>query len=54
VPGVMPELGVTATLTGGSVLAALLLGICTVAIAPLFTLRRMRHMDIPSTLRLAE
>jgi 2,5-diamino-6-(ribosylamino)-4(3H)-pyrimidinone 5'-phosphate reductase len=51
---VMPELGVTATLTGGSILAALLLGITAVSIAPLFTLRRMRRMDIPSTLRLVE
>ena len=54
IPGVMPELGVTATLTGGSILAALLLGIAAVSIAPLFTLRRMRRMDIPSTLRLVE
>jgi putative ABC transport system permease protein len=54
IPGVMPELGVTATLTGGSILAALLLGIAAVSIAPLFTLRRLRRMDIPSTLRLVE
>jgi putative ABC transport system permease protein len=54
IPGVMPELGVTATLTGGSILTALLLGIATVSVAPLFTLRRMRRMDIPSTLRLVE
>lgn len=54
IPGVMPELGVTAALTGGSILAALLLGIGTVSIAPLFTVRRMRRMDIPSTLRLVE
>jgi putative ABC transport system permease protein len=54
IPGVMPELGVTAALTGGSILTALLLGIGTVSIAPLFTLGRMRRMDIPSTLRLVE
>jgi putative ABC transport system permease protein len=54
IPGVMPELGVTAALAGGSILAALLLGIAAVSIAPLFTLRRMRRMDIPSTLRLVE
>jgi len=54
IPGVMPELGVTATLTSGSIVAALLLGITAVSIAPLFTLRRMRRMDIPSTLRLVE
>ncbi len=54
IPSVMPELGVTATLTGGSILAALLLGIGTVSVAPLFTFRRMRRMDIPATLRLVE
>ncbi len=54
IPSVMPELGVTATLTGGSILAALLLGLGTVSIAPLFTLRRLPRMDIPSTLRLVE
>src|SRR6516225_10168319 len=54
IPGVIPELGVTAALTGGSIVAALLLGIAAVSIAPLFTLRRMRRMDIPSTLRLVE
>jgi putative ABC transport system permease protein len=54
IPGVMPELGVTATLTGASIITALLLGLGTVSIAPLFTLRRLRRMDIPSTLRLVE
>lgn len=54
IPAVMPELGVTATLTGGSIQAALLLGIAAVTIAPLLTIGRMRRMDIPSTLRLVE
>ncbi|MGE5291416.1 MAG: ABC transporter permease [Micromonosporaceae bacterium] len=54
VPRVMPEIGVTVTLTAGSVLAALLLGLGTVALAPLFTMRRLRHMDVPSTLRVVE
>jgi len=46
--------GVGYTLTGASILAALLLGLGTVTIAPLFTLCRLRRMDIPSTLRLVE
>jgi putative ABC transport system permease protein len=54
IPGVMPDLAVTATLSGGTVLAALLLGAGTVALAPLLTLRRLRHLDIPSTLRVVE
>jgi hypothetical protein len=34
--------------------AALLLGAVTVAAAPLFTLRRLRRIDVPSALRVAE
>ena len=41
-------------LTGASIITALLLGLGTVAVAPLFTLHRLRRMDIPSTLRLVE
>jgi len=51
---VMPEIGVTAALSAGTVAAALLLGAGTVAAAPLFTLRRLHHIDVPSTLRVAE
>ena len=51
---VMPEIGVTAALSAGTVAAALLLGAGTVAAAPLFTLRRLHRIDVPSTLRVAE
>jgi putative ABC transport system permease protein len=54
IPNVMPEIGVTTTLTAGSILAALALGLAAVSIAPLFTARRLRRMDIPSTLRIVE
>jgi putative ABC transport system permease protein len=54
VGGVMPEIGVTAAVSAGTVAAALLLGTGTVAAAPLFTLRRLRRTDVPSTLRVAE
>ena len=30
------------------------LGVATVALAPVLTLRRLRHIDIPTTLRLVE
>jgi putative ABC transport system permease protein len=36
------------------VLAALVLGVLAVAIAPLLTVRRLRRMDIPGTLRVVE
>ena len=51
IAGVMPEIGVTAALSAGTVAAALLLGVGTVAAAPLFTLRRT---DVPTTLRVVE
>jgi putative ABC transport system permease protein len=54
ISGTMPEIGVTAALSAGTMAAALLLGAGTVAAAPLFTLRRLRHTDVPSTLRVAE
>jgi putative ABC transport system permease protein len=54
VPKVMPEIGVTATLSTTTVVLALLLGVGTVAAAPLLTLRRLRRLDVPSALRLVE
>ncbi|MFZ5846300.1 MAG: FtsX-like permease family protein [Actinomycetota bacterium] len=54
IPDVMPELGMQAVLTSTTIWQALALGILTVAIAPLFTLRRTRRMDIPSALRVME
>lgn len=54
IPSVLPEIGVTATLSAATVSEALALGILTVTIAPLLTLRRLRRTDIPSTLRVME
>jgi putative ABC transport system permease protein len=54
IPSVLPEIGVTAGVTATTVALALGLGVVTVAIAPLFTLRRTRRMDIPSSLRVME
>jgi putative ABC transport system permease protein len=50
----MPEIGVTAALSAGTVAAAVLLGVAAAAAAPLFTLRRLRRTDIPATLRVME
>jgi len=54
IASVMPEIGVTTAVSAGTMAAALLLGAGTVAAAPLFTLRRLRRTDVPSTLRVAE
>ncbi len=51
---VMPEIGVTAALSTTTLAGAFGLGVLTVALAPLFTLRRMLAMDIPSALRVME
>ena len=54
IAGVMPEIGVTAALSAGTMAAAIVLGTAAVAAAPLFTLRRLRRTDIPATLRVME
>jgi putative ABC transport system permease protein len=50
----MPDFGLDVVLTGGTVIAAVALGVLAVAIAPLLTIRRLRRMDIPGTLRVVE
>jgi putative ABC transport system permease protein len=54
VASVMPEIAVTAAVSAGTVAAAVLLGTAAVAVAPLFTARRLRRTDIPATLRVVE
>lgn len=50
----LPDFGIAVALRPETLALTLLLGIGVVAIAPLFTLRRMRRMDVPGTLRLVE
>ena len=50
----MPDLGLDVVISGGTVLTAVVLGVLAVGIAPLLTVRRLRHMDIPGTLRVVE
>ena len=54
IAGVMPEIGVTAALSAGTVAAAVLLGTAAVAAAAVLTLRKLRRTDIPATLRVVE
>jgi putative ABC transport system permease protein len=54
IPKVLPEMGVTPALATTTLAAALGLGVLTVALAPLFSLRRLRRMDIPAALRVVE
>ena len=51
---VFPELGVGITISTGTLVTAVLVGVVAVAAAPLLGARRLRRMDIPSTLRVVE
>jgi putative ABC transport system permease protein len=53
-PESFPEIGVQAILSGPTIVTAVALGVVAVALAPVLTLRRLRRMDIPSTLRVVE
>lgn len=53
-PGTMPDIGFVTHLAPGTIGLACALGILSVAVAPLFTVRRLRRMDLPATLRVTE
>ena len=50
----MPEMGLEVALSPSTIATAFVLGVIAVAIAPLFTVRRLRRMNIPNTLRVVE
>ncbi|HEY5155526.1 MAG TPA: ABC transporter permease, partial [Acidimicrobiales bacterium] len=50
----MPDVGLDIVVTPSTVLTAVALGVIAVAVAPLLTVRRLRRMDIPGTLRVVE
>ncbi len=50
----LPDVGIEVTLRVSTAITVAVLGIVAVAVAPLFTARRMRRMDLPGTLRLVE
>jgi putative ABC transport system permease protein len=54
IPETFPDLGIATFIATSTLLVALVLGVLAVAIAPVFTLRKLRRMDIPSTLRVME
>ena len=50
-PQTFPDIGIVTAVSGRTWLTAVLLGVLAVTIAPLFTTRKLRRMDIPSTSR---
>ena len=54
IPATMPDLGMEAVIKPATLALAVILGVAAVAVAPLLTIRRLRKMDVPSTLRVME
>lgn len=50
----LPDLRIVVDVGSTTLVTAVLLGVVAVALAPVLTLRRLRRMDIPSTLRVVE
>lgn len=50
----MPDIGLVVEMSPTTLLTIIVLGVAAVALAPLFTARRMRRMDLPGTLRVME
>jgi putative ABC transport system permease protein len=53
-PETLPDLGLVTSISAGSLLVAAGVGLLAVAVAPLLSARRIRRMDVPSTLRVME
>lgn len=50
----IPDIGMSTALSFDTVLVALAVGVVAVVIAPLFTVRRLRRLNIPASLRVVE
>jgi putative ABC transport system permease protein len=50
----MPEMGMEVVVSGSTLLTAVVMGVVAVAVAPLLTIRKLRRMDVPGTLRVVE
>jgi len=53
-PGTLPDVSIHAAISATTLVTAATLGVVAVSVAPLFTARRMRGMNIPATLRVVE
>ena len=50
----MPDMSMQVAISATTVVTSVVLGVVAVAVAPLLTLRRLRRMDVPGTLRVVE
>ena len=53
-PTTLPDISVEPHVSTATIVTAAVLGILAVAIAPLLTIRRLRRMNVPATLRVVE
>jgi putative ABC transport system permease protein len=53
-PRVIPDLGIVTDISTGSLLTAAVVGVGAMALSPVLTIRRLRHLDLPATLRVVE
>ncbi len=53
-PNAFPDLGMQVTFNPASLVTVIALSVIAVAVAPVFTIFRLRKTDIPSTLRVME
>jgi putative ABC transport system permease protein len=54
IPDILPEIAVTAHLSGATLGTTVALGVLAVTCAPVLTTRRLRRMDVPAALRVGE
>ena len=54
VSATVPEIGISTYLSTTSLVGSALLGVVAVALGPLLVTRRIRHLDVPATLRVME
>ncbi|MBA4181329.1 MAG: ABC transporter permease [Anaerolinea sp.] len=54
IPEMMPDIDIVATVSATTLTVSVALGVLAVAAAPLLTLRRLRNMDVPAALKIAE
>ncbi|HEX4776607.1 MAG TPA: FtsX-like permease family protein [Acidimicrobiia bacterium] len=53
-PATIPDIGLVTSVSTGTLVTAVVLGVVAVTVAPLFTARKLWRTDIPSTLRVME
>jgi putative ABC transport system permease protein len=54
IPDTLPELGIDVAIAPATIATAAVMGVAAVAVAPLFTARRLFRMPVPETLRVQE